>query len=416
MEWLLESMIELVVWLDRWFQKPLEKAIPELNSLLADPRTTLGKREIAIGPMKRYTSAATLGISFGLLGWLIIGASLLSLADRRRDLGMLALVLLPGLPVVLTWFFLRVYRGGRISLKSGGVEFCYRGTQVFCPWDFFNAPGQPIQPNRNWVRLPVSAALVNALEVRRQDSIVSERNQVDTPQLRWVRGNEAILKAVYEVEGKELGCLLLRLGNALGRSVRSPSPGAPPFAADASLSSLGTRDTGGWTTVRLTRLAFPPRCCACGNPTPDRHEFRAHKPFLSLGPFLRLDDSQFVRIMIPLCGSCRRKNRRRSWKPVLSAIGVGFAVPILLGLVTVLFPEPFLYVILVWLIFFGPLLGLVVGMRLRSRRSKPVQLRQYSPRKGTVAIRFGNPEYAELMLEAMSVSGVRIDEALSFTA
>src|SRR5262249_22658975 len=56
MEHLLILILELILWLDRRSQKPLRKAIPNLNRLLLDPAKTLAAEPISIGPARRYFS------------------------------------------------------------------------------------------------------------------------------------------------------------------------------------------------------------------------------------------------------------------------------------------------------------------------------------------------------------------------
>jgi hypothetical protein len=49
----------------------------------------------------------------------------------------------------------------------------------------------------------------------------------------------------------------------------------------------------------------------------------------------------------------------------------------------------------------APLLGSLIGYRAGKRQTEVVQLRGYSARQGTVAIRFRRAEYTRQMLAAM---------------
>ena len=71
----------------------------------------------------------------------------------------------------------------------------------------------------------------------------------------------------------ELGELLLFLGRRLGRELPKGRP--PPSAYDTTdLDDVpALPDADGWIAVHLTRLAFPPNCCACGERTRERNRF-----------------------------------------------------------------------------------------------------------------------------------------------
>ena len=65
----------------------------------------------------------------------------------------------------------------------------------------------------------------------------------------------------------------------------------------------------------------------------------------------------------------------------------------------------FLFILVVSGLAVGGLVGFILGTLL-SKRS-PVELSRYSPARGTVAVRFRNPEYGSRLLAAMRAQGRR---------
>jgi hypothetical protein len=58
------------------------------------------------------------------------------------------------------------------------------------------------------------------------------------------------------------------------------------------------------------------------------------------------------------------------------------------------------YVVLLTLVL-APLLGCFIGYQVGKARSQPIQLRDFSPDKGTVALRFRREEYTADLVAAM---------------
>ncbi len=398
MEWLLIALVNFIKWLDRQFQKPLFQVVPDLDRLLRDPAGTLAEGPIHIGPRKSYATATTLGLLVAfLLGcgsvvWIIQKPAVKPPPHVRALLGLSIL----GLPLASILLMLRLLRGGAMTLTPDGVEMAYRGTVVHCPWALFNALGQPFLPGPRRVLLPVAPAAVPFVEARRQDMVFARGALVKTPQLWFPSANEVELKALYEVHGKELGGLLLGLGYLLG----SDLPDATPIMLDplpvgeARVVSPVTRKRDGWVTVRLTRLTFPSVCCDCESPTRATHRFRGNAAF----------GDDHVLIDIPVCRRCQAANRRTWHKALAWGTGIGFGGPLFLGLVSsVLLRRPPLFVVGLFLALLGSLVGVWIGSSIGRRRSQPVRLKQYSPRKGTVAIRFRRAGYLRHLFKAMQV-------------
>jgi hypothetical protein len=57
-----------------------------------------------------------------------------------------------------------------------------------------------------------------------------------------------------------------------------------------------------------------------------------------------------------------------------------------------------------------PVIGFVVGKEVGKLRAALVQLRRYSPERGTVAIRFRRRAYAQQMLRAMNAPPELLEE------
>jgi hypothetical protein len=109
---------------------------------------------------------------------------------------------------------------------------------------------------------------------------------------------------------------------------------------------------------------------------------------------------------IPVCDGCQSASKRRFRKAFWTA-GMGFVLGVVGG-----FAVGGLIVIAVggsFLVggsisgFLGGLVSLLIGWstaREAAQKAMPAQLERFLPKKGTVAIRFRRPEYAEQVLAA----------------
>jgi hypothetical protein len=398
MEWLLIALINLIKWLDHQLQKPLFKVVPDLERLLRDPAGTLAEGPILIGSRKSYATATALGLfvafvlGCGSVVWIIEKPAVKPPARVKALLGLSIL----GLPVASVLLMLRLLRGGTMTLTPDGVELAYRGTVVHCPWALFNALGQPFLPGPRRFLLPVAPPAVPFVEARRQDMVFARGAHVQTPQLWFPSANEAELKALYEVHGKELGGLLLALGYLLGSELPDATPLTldPLPAKEAPVVSPVTRKKDGWVTVRLTRLAFPSVCCDCESPTTTMHRFRGNAAF----------GDDHVLVEVPVCRMCQAANRRIWHRAVAWGAALGFGGPLALGFVSsVLLRRPPIFVVCLFLALLGAVLGIWIGYSIGRRRAQPVRLKHYSPRKGTVSIRFRRVDYVRHLFKAMQV-------------
>lgn len=396
MEWLVVAFVNFIIWIDKQFQKPLYRVVPDLDRLLHNPAETLAAGPITIGPKKRYASAIALGLFLALI--LTCG----SLFWIERIPGgvpplarLLFILMILGLPLALILMMLRILRGGRLTLTADGVELLYRGLVVHCPWALFNAVGQPFSPGYRRIHVPVAPAAVPFVEVRRHDTVIAQGLRVRTRQFWFDSAAGAVLKSLYEVKSKEIGELLLSLGYLLGTSLPKDAEAAlHPHLEEMTVTEPAIRGKDGWVTVQLTRLAFPPLCCSCGDPTRSTRKFR--------GKTALRDDHVFI--MVPTCDSCQAARLSLWRRSLFWGTFLGFASPLFLGFVgSLFFRTPVFFGLGLFLSFFGALFGLWLGNVIGRRRSRPVQIKRYSPHKGTVAIRFRRAEYTRDMFQAMQV-------------
>jgi hypothetical protein len=412
-EHLIVLLVEFVRWLDGRLLKPLRRAVPDLDQLLADPRGTLAGQPVTIGPARKYASSVFLGLLLALfLGsqvfvvFIVLAGPGKLFGNRHAGLLVLLALFLAVLLVGMVWLVVHVRRGGEVVLREDGVELRYRRSAVFCPWALFNAPGQPFLTRPELMLLPVAPEAVPFVEVRDDGSVRATGRQVKTKQLRFKSATEASLHAFYEVYPAELGTLLLRLGRVLGTTLPAVSATPPLEPATAAPVEAGpaVMDADGWITARLTRLVFPPFCCDCGAATDQVQEFRGYVRLLRLGRFLTFDGGEFAALVVPVCRACRRDNSWRHMKASLVGIGLGVAVPLLIGLVlhlatgraVPLFP-------LLLGVGLGLPVGVVIGGLVGQRLAAPVKLERYSPSRGTIALRFRWPAYGERLVAFLQV-------------
>jgi hypothetical protein len=318
-------------------------------------------------------------------------------------------------------------RGGFCVLNAAGVRLIRGSIEVFCPWSLFSAPGQPFihaLPGRNRLELPVSAASVPLVEARRDDLAIAQGIAVKAHQLYFRSSREVILRNLYQVKPDDMAWLLLHLGHSLGLS--GPAPKDLPAQArhgnveeyqfaensaleDGEFSPPAIRDKDGWITVSVTRLVLPRWCCHCGTPTTSTQAFRAFTPLLRLGRFSIMEGAEHVYIQIPVCKACqsdlKRRYRKTYWKTFLTVLGVGAGGGFLVGtLIALVNGDPRLFPTApIFLSFAGCFVSLFFAWFLSrwaaGRVSAPVELQRYLPEKGTVALRFRRPEYAEQILQ-----------------
>ena len=164
----------------------------------------------------------------------------------------------------------------------------------------------------------------------------------------------------------------------------------------------GEPDAAGWLTAYLTRLRFPAVCCDCGAAT----TATLAVPVAACGDWLLGLAAQPVRTLdlrVPVCEECQQALRQRQQVGgvrglLLGATGAMLAT-IPLARSNRLDDARSLILVALAAVSAGGLVGFLLGVTLARRL--PVQVRGYSPVRGTLAIRFRQPGYAELVREAM---------------
>jgi hypothetical protein len=421
--WLIHVLyVSTVEKLDARRRKSLAQAVPNLAALVSDPPRALAAGDIAIGPQRRSAAVAVTGSLMAIVFWLLIALAVGVVKngffpDAAPDPRVLVPATLAAAIVLSMSYTRRRYRGGRCVLTRDGALLTFAGDTVFCPWALFNAAGRTIlffeRGSRQFVRrffVPVCPAAVPYVEARREDIFLFAQGiEVNTPQFRFRSANEAELRAWYEVTADEIGELLLQLGRRLGAVLPERAVTPQELRETASrLAPAAALDGKGWLLASLTRLVFPPACCDCGGPTGTVQHFAAHKPLLRLGRLLKVEASECVWVPVPVCTACQQAGRVRYRQWVFKRVKTAFLGPLFVGLLLlplVALRNPGAWVaielgILIVLSLPGAILAYVLARMVGRTRTAPVRLERYSPAKGTVAIRFRRPGYAELVVAA----------------
>jgi hypothetical protein len=382
----------------------LTRFVPDLEDMVHDPRAYFAEGPLTIGPRQMYGLAGLFGI-FG--GALLASCFFIEPADRGRLLGerlALSIGFLLGAAVWLGWS-LRL-RGHSLVLRSEGMEIKFRDTVVWCPWAVFNVEGNAFVPGSDspsvGLTLPISVDALPFVELRRDGTPVAHGAEIKAAQWYLVSVDTVVLPARYEVKTGELGELLLMLGRRLGRELPRglPPPEAYPQAGRDDLPL--TPDANGWITVHLTRLTFPPHCCSCGEWTQRTKNFtldaRAEK---IMGVFVPA--AQSLELAIPLCESCQQQVRDRQHRGGMNGMKIGSLLFTGLGMLLAWNEgwreRSLMLVVALAALSVGGIAGFLVGT-LASRRL-PVEMRGYSPSRGTLRKRFRHPEYAAQVLAAI---------------
>jgi hypothetical protein len=405
-----------VVWIEGLSDRPLRRAVPNLDHLLSDPAGTLAGGEITIRSHKRYVSFVILALLFFAIGQAVVILLLTEMLGQPVTLRKRILIASVVVGVVIGSFLLawRFTCGGRCILTVDGVSFRHRGIEVFCPWTLFNVDGQPVIRTGSGgeqieFALPVSADAVPLVEVRRHGQVVAQGQAVKSRQFRFRSANEAVLKAIYQVKAAELAPLLLQLGRLLGKRIE-PSASVVDAGEEIVSAPAAAWETDGWVVISLTRLFLPPYCCQCEQPTTRTVVFRGVATALRIGRFLNIQGGECISIWVPLCQVCEAAARPGYWRAYFKALlltalvcaGIGFSGGMVLA-ARAGDPAAFAFLPMILAVVGGLLslsFGWVIAAGSAKRATTLVQLDRFRPSKGSVAIRFRNPAYALQVLEA----------------
>jgi hypothetical protein len=212
-----------------------------------------------------------------------------------------------------------------------------------------------------------------------------------------------VLRAIYEVNALELAKVLLHLGQLLGKQLES-APVSLDFPPDLSEEpEPASPDNKGWLTVSLTRLVFPPVCCDCGAATGGRQNFRATGSWLSFERLGHPTAKAAINVWVPVCYSCQTANKQKTNQGTFLGLGMALVVIVLVACLLRFFPANMgLVLLFILTVLLAPPLGTLIGYQFAKRRVQPVEVGSYSPKRGTIAIRFRRPEYAEKFLQTMN--------------
>ncbi|MBL8794357.1 MAG: hypothetical protein JNM56_10665 [Planctomycetia bacterium] len=300
--------------------RPLRQVIPQLDRLLEQPAAFLEAHPVRIGPLRSHRLAVYLGLYFLL-------AAVYVLAGERQPLMLFFLfAVAPLLLLALLW-----PRRAALFLVKKGIAFENDGQTICCPWSLFSAPGQVFVRQAGTVQemiLPVDAASVARVFSSKDGRVLAQGQEVRTDWFEFLSSGELRIDADFEAEPRELGELLLRLGQTLGSVAATgdepvPEVTSPADALDGRLSDSGGRqqgdktawfDAAGWLHVKLVRLAFPPHCCGCGRSTNEYERMtlaQGFRWFDFFASWFHLDQEQEASVSVPLCCLCQRRYHRR---------------------------------------------------------------------------------------------------------
>ncbi len=399
-------LFKLIEKLDGLTQKSIGRVIGDFERFLEDPAAFLARETVVIGPRKRYLLRVLLGLLLGYVGVMVIALTAIIVADVAGIAVPPALAQAGG-PLLLLLFFVffvavfRHFRGGRAVLTSRGIELHYRGESVFCAWNLFRTPGQPhLLPGKDLLLVPIAPTAVRSVAHFKSanDEVHARGLAISTRHWKFQGPHQAVLKPIYEVNPIEFGKFLLGLGQLLGGHCADDSSAATepatieetPWAESPAANSelpLALPGDKGWIVLHLTRMTFPPYCCACLSFTSSTHPFKSKSSLSTEG---------IIKIPVPVCYGCLSRSQSRRWKAALLGMGGALALGVLLcAVVGLANPQLDLTKFGVIVVLAALIFGAFLGQQLLHHRL--VRFR-YHPSQGTVSARFRNPEYADYLL------------------
>ncbi|MFO0879711.1 MAG: hypothetical protein U0840_20380 [Gemmataceae bacterium] len=383
----------------------LSRVLPDLDEMLEDPQAYLNEAPLAFGPRRMYGLAWMFGVP---------GAGLLALCayQGKPDGERIAMGvgLLVGSALWFGWSIL--LRGHEMVLHADGVEFTHFDTSVWVPWGLFHVEGRPFVPESDspqaGLTLPIDPKMVPYVRMRRHGMDVAFGRNVDAPQFHFSGRDEIILPARYEISALDIGELLLVLGHRLGSE---PPRDPPPHDAEMlEPAAVATTDPSGWITLPLTRLRMPTCCARCGGPRDHTLKLQISAPgdwalaVLPGGP-------RGIEMLVPVCEVCKdvieSRQRRGGFLGMALGAVIGTAVGVTLAVLLGEARDASLWVGTAFGLVVGTMLGTALG--LSWSRRLPVRVKNYSPSRGIVSVRFENPEIAAGVVENLRQRD-RVDE------
>jgi hypothetical protein len=248
--------------------------------------------------------------------------------------------------------------------------------------------------------------------IERKGEIVEEA-KLATRAVSVKHGQEVVLRGPYEVDIGEIANLLLYLARQLGKEQSRPTPVALAPALQSTLQSnhqdVGTWEgKGGWIHVRLSRFLPPGICTGCSTSTQVWHTANIPTPSFTA-------DSDPLVLRLPLCQVCQAAGNRKRLKKMLWAIGFAILIlPLLCILIIVQGAAGARNELMVPCLIIAVVIAASIDVWLFSaaQRSRlPFEISNYSPRDGTIRLRFRNREYAKALLAGVHNGVAKVAEA-----
>ncbi|MBX7106616.1 MAG: hypothetical protein K1X57_21250 [Gemmataceae bacterium] len=389
---LFHLIVEGIQALDRKLQKPLHRAVPELGRLKANPRDYLRQAPVVIAPRKRQFLSVVIGL---IAGFVVVAVMGYFYAKARKpaplDAVRIAGVVFSFVTVafVARSFALYALRGGTMTLRLEGVEMSHDEASLFLPWDLFFASGALFEADQKNVVLPINPSVPVAVTKDNEERSVQAVLPGELGESPFVDCDEGQLsmKDLYEVRVAELGALVHELGQRLGAEQ------APDGAASlAPLPPVAVAEEKGWVRIQLTQLPLPPICGGCGSPTGEMLDLpvMANRRSMTLG--------------IPFCPVCRARRRRSMNIATFIGLAVGFLAGAAIGATVMGNRADGLRTIVA--LALGGIIGLPAGLIARfivRDNATPLKARDYKPERGTVRVKFRNPQQSALLMAAIGL-------------
>jgi hypothetical protein len=389
---LIHIIVETIQALDRKLQRPVHRVIPDYASFKADPHAYLAQATVVFGPRRRHVLATVIGAVAATAVVLLLYFAFTHMPkpkqpDWSRMIGIavtFVVVTLVGRALAL-----RLLPGGTMTLTAKGVAMTYGENLLFVPWDVLQATGNVFEPDHKIVVLPINPSIPVALTGPDEEVTAVLPYDLELPQAEASDYNQLALKDLYEVRIGEVGALLRDLGLRLGTSDRSLQT-----TLSTMVAPLAVVEENGWLKIQLTQLPFPPICAGCGESTNDNLQL----------PLAAPANRRFT-LPVPFCRECAKVR----WRHRLIWAGIGLAIGAAIGLT-----------LAAWIngagrdVFFlfmagtmGIMIAVPMAMLLQTIpnfRYTPVRCIDYKPDKGTVKLRFRDPEKARNLLAALGIS------------